>query len=183
KLGEPCYVCGEPIARVDYEEHTVYYCPDCQTRGRVLKDRRLSRLLRWRSLHELGRVADRLDLAWLELGEPAAETLDPAAAPALQHLLSLTRRRHSRDPTVVRVRLAANVTPGLECADDARHGRRPDLLRGGELSKCSRTAEDEHGECRKARCAEAGSRILAPDVTQGVDCRRVKTVGGLECLI
>ena len=46
KLGEPCYVCGEPIARVDYEEHTVYYCPDCQTRGRVLKDRRLSRLLR-----------------------------------------------------------------------------------------------------------------------------------------
>jgi formamidopyrimidine-DNA glycosylase len=46
KLGEPCYVCGMPIARVDYEEHTVYYCPDCQTGGRVLKDRRLSRLLR-----------------------------------------------------------------------------------------------------------------------------------------
>jgi len=46
KLGEPCYVCGTPIARVDYEEHTVYYCPRCQTGGRVLKDRRLSRLLR-----------------------------------------------------------------------------------------------------------------------------------------
>ena len=46
RLGEPCHVCGTPIARVDYEEHTVYYCPDCQTRGRVLKDRRLSRLLR-----------------------------------------------------------------------------------------------------------------------------------------
>jgi formamidopyrimidine-DNA glycosylase len=46
KLGEPCYVCGTPIARVDYEEHTVYYCPQCQTHGRVLKDRRLSRLLR-----------------------------------------------------------------------------------------------------------------------------------------
>jgi formamidopyrimidine-DNA glycosylase len=46
KLGEACYVCGTPIARVDYEEHTVYYCPDCQTSGRVLKDRRLSRLLR-----------------------------------------------------------------------------------------------------------------------------------------
>jgi formamidopyrimidine-DNA glycosylase len=45
-LGEPCYVCGAPIARVDYEEHTVYYCPQCQTGGRVLKDRRLSRLLR-----------------------------------------------------------------------------------------------------------------------------------------
>jgi formamidopyrimidine-DNA glycosylase len=46
KLGQPCYVCGTPIARVDYEEHTVYYCPQCQTGGRVLKDRRLSRLLR-----------------------------------------------------------------------------------------------------------------------------------------
>ncbi|MFL6034711.1 MAG: DNA-formamidopyrimidine glycosylase family protein [Gaiellaceae bacterium] len=46
KLREPCYVCGTPIARVDYEEHTVYYCPDCQTGGRMLKDRRMSRLLR-----------------------------------------------------------------------------------------------------------------------------------------
>ena len=46
KLGEPCYRCGSPIAQVDFEEHTIYYCPDCQTGGRVLKDRRLSRLLR-----------------------------------------------------------------------------------------------------------------------------------------
>jgi formamidopyrimidine-DNA glycosylase len=46
RLGEPCFVCGTPIARVDYEEHTIYYCPSCQTGGRVLKDRRLSRLLR-----------------------------------------------------------------------------------------------------------------------------------------
>jgi formamidopyrimidine-DNA glycosylase len=46
KLNEPCYVCGTPIARVDFEEHTIYYCPECQTGGRVLKDRRLSRLLR-----------------------------------------------------------------------------------------------------------------------------------------
>jgi formamidopyrimidine-DNA glycosylase len=46
KLREPCYVCGTPIAQVDFEEHTIYYCPTCQTGGRVLKDRRLSRLLR-----------------------------------------------------------------------------------------------------------------------------------------
>jgi formamidopyrimidine-DNA glycosylase len=46
KLGEPCYACGAPIAQVDFEEHTIYYCPECQTGGRVLKDRRLSRLLR-----------------------------------------------------------------------------------------------------------------------------------------
>jgi len=46
KLGEPCHVCGTPLARVDFEEHTIYYCPTCQTDGRTLKDRRLSRLLR-----------------------------------------------------------------------------------------------------------------------------------------
>ena len=46
RLGQPCPDCGTPIARVDYEEHTIYYCPRCQTGGRVLKDRRLSRLLR-----------------------------------------------------------------------------------------------------------------------------------------
>ena len=46
KLGEPCHVCGTPLARIDFEEHTIYYCPVCQTGGRVLKDRRLSRLLR-----------------------------------------------------------------------------------------------------------------------------------------
>jgi formamidopyrimidine-DNA glycosylase len=46
RLGEPCHVCGDPLQRVDYDEHTIYYCPECQTGGRVLKDRRMSRLLR-----------------------------------------------------------------------------------------------------------------------------------------
>ncbi len=51
RLGEPCphghdASNGGPIHQVDYEEHTVFYCPACQTGGRVLKDRRLSRLLR-----------------------------------------------------------------------------------------------------------------------------------------
>jgi formamidopyrimidine-DNA glycosylase len=46
KLGEPCPRCGTPIAQVDFEEHTIFYCPECQTEGRTLKDRRMSRLLR-----------------------------------------------------------------------------------------------------------------------------------------
>jgi len=46
RLGQPCHVCEAPLARVDFEEHTIFYCPPCQTEGRVLKDRRLSRLLR-----------------------------------------------------------------------------------------------------------------------------------------
>jgi formamidopyrimidine-DNA glycosylase len=46
RLSEPCPQCGTPLARVDFEEHTIYYCPSCQTEGRILKDRRLSKLLR-----------------------------------------------------------------------------------------------------------------------------------------
>jgi formamidopyrimidine-DNA glycosylase len=44
--GEPCPRCGETLHRVDFEEHTITYCAACQTAGRILKDRRLSRLLR-----------------------------------------------------------------------------------------------------------------------------------------
>ena len=46
RLGEPCARCGDAIRRVSFDEHTVFYCPTCQTGGRVLADRRLSRLLR-----------------------------------------------------------------------------------------------------------------------------------------
>jgi formamidopyrimidine-DNA glycosylase len=46
RLGEPCPNCGTPLAQVDFEEHTIFYCPTCQTDGRTLKDRRMSRLLR-----------------------------------------------------------------------------------------------------------------------------------------
>ena len=45
-LGEPCHRCSTPIAQVDFDEHTIFYCPACQTEGRLLKDRRLSRLLK-----------------------------------------------------------------------------------------------------------------------------------------
>jgi formamidopyrimidine-DNA glycosylase len=45
-FGEPCPGCGETLRRVDFEEHTITYCPAEQTGGRILKDRRLSRLLR-----------------------------------------------------------------------------------------------------------------------------------------
>jgi len=46
RFGEPCSRCGGTLRRVDFEEHTITYCPDCQTGGRILQDRRLSRLLR-----------------------------------------------------------------------------------------------------------------------------------------
>ncbi|MGZ8625179.1 MAG: DNA-formamidopyrimidine glycosylase family protein [Actinomycetota bacterium] len=46
RAGEPCPVCGDDLRRVSYESHEVVYCPTCQTGGKVLADRRLSRLLR-----------------------------------------------------------------------------------------------------------------------------------------
>jgi formamidopyrimidine-DNA glycosylase len=46
RAGEPCPVCGADLRRVSYESHEVVYCPDCQTGGKVLADRRMSRLLR-----------------------------------------------------------------------------------------------------------------------------------------
>ena len=44
--GEPCPRCGTTIEAVYFAEHQTNYCPACQTGGRVLKDRRLSRLLK-----------------------------------------------------------------------------------------------------------------------------------------
>jgi formamidopyrimidine-DNA glycosylase len=44
--GEPCPRCGTRIEEVHYEDYVIGYCPACQTGGRVLKDRRLSRLLK-----------------------------------------------------------------------------------------------------------------------------------------
>src|SRR5271165_179613 len=44
--GEPCPRCGARLEAVHFEDYVIAYCPACQTEGRVLKDRRLSRLLR-----------------------------------------------------------------------------------------------------------------------------------------
>jgi formamidopyrimidine-DNA glycosylase len=46
RAGEPCPRCGADLRRVSYESHEVAYCPTCQTGGKVLADRRLSRLIR-----------------------------------------------------------------------------------------------------------------------------------------
>jgi formamidopyrimidine-DNA glycosylase len=46
RYGSPCPVCGDDLRRVSYESHEVAYCPTCQTGGKVLADRRLSRLIR-----------------------------------------------------------------------------------------------------------------------------------------
>ncbi|HMJ94237.1 MAG TPA: zinc finger domain-containing protein, partial [Thermoleophilaceae bacterium] len=44
--GQPCPRCGTTLEAVHFEDYVIAYCPACQTDGRVLKDRRLSRLLK-----------------------------------------------------------------------------------------------------------------------------------------
>ena len=46
RWGQPCPRCGADLRRVSYESHEVTYCPACQTGGKILADRRLSRLIR-----------------------------------------------------------------------------------------------------------------------------------------
>jgi formamidopyrimidine-DNA glycosylase len=44
--GQPCPRCGDRLEAVFYEDYVMCYCPTCQTEGKLLKDRRLSRLLK-----------------------------------------------------------------------------------------------------------------------------------------
>jgi len=56
RFKKPCPVCGAPVQRIRYAENETNYCPRCQTGGKVLADRSLSRLLKddWpRTLEEL----------------------------------------------------------------------------------------------------------------------------------
>jgi formamidopyrimidine-DNA glycosylase len=62
RYGRPCPVCGSPVQRIVYAKNETNYCPTCQTGGKLLADRALSRLLksdRPRSLQELDRLRSR----------------------------------------------------------------------------------------------------------------------------
>jgi len=59
RYGQPCPVCGTAVQRIRYAENETNYCPRCQTGGRVLADRSLSRLLKddWpKSVEELEKL-------------------------------------------------------------------------------------------------------------------------------
>jgi formamidopyrimidine-DNA glycosylase len=63
RFGQPCPRCGTPVQRIVHGEHEVNYCPTCQTEGRLLADRALSKLLKddWpKTLDELERRRGKL---------------------------------------------------------------------------------------------------------------------------
>lgn len=87
KYGQPCPVCGTKVQRIVYADNEANYCPTCQTEGRLLADRSLSRLLKedWpRSLEELEeRKAQRVAPSPPAAGPAAAGPVPSAAvAPA-----------------------------------------------------------------------------------------------------
>lgn len=62
KYGQPCPACGSPVQRIVYAENEANYCPVCQTGGKVLADRSLSRLLKndWpKTIEDLERLRPR----------------------------------------------------------------------------------------------------------------------------
>src|SRR5439155_4443757 len=74
RFGQPCPACGTTVRRIVYAENETNYCPRCQTGGKVLADRALSRLLKddWpktiEELEERGDVREGEPLAASRLG-------------------------------------------------------------------------------------------------------------------
>jgi formamidopyrimidine-DNA glycosylase len=63
RFGKPCPTCGSPVQRIVYSENECNYCPICQTGGKILVDRALSRILKrdWpRTLDELEELQSRM---------------------------------------------------------------------------------------------------------------------------
>jgi formamidopyrimidine-DNA glycosylase len=46
RTGQPCPICGDTVREVSFADSSLQYCPTCQTGGKPLADRRLSKLLR-----------------------------------------------------------------------------------------------------------------------------------------
>ena len=67
RYGQPCPVCGTPVQRVLYADSESNYCPTCQTEGRLLADRVLSRLLK----QDWPKTLEELEARKVELGGKA----------------------------------------------------------------------------------------------------------------
>lgn len=71
KYGKPCPRCGKPVQRIRYADNESNYCPTCQTEGKLLADRSLSRLLK----SDWPKTLDELEAR--KRGEPPAKKASP----------------------------------------------------------------------------------------------------------
>lgn len=76
KYGQPCPVCGTKVQRIVYADNEANYCPTCQTEGRLLADRSLSRLLKADWPKTLEELEDRRAAA-----APRGATVPPSVPP------------------------------------------------------------------------------------------------------
>ena len=121
-----------------------------------------------------------LDVARRKPVQQRREVRHPALAPTLHDSSSFRRRLETVHTTVVRVAGAADEARRLEPLHDARHRRRPDLLRRCELPERARTAEYQHRESGELSRRDSGFRIFPAHVAQSVDGRRVEAVRGID---
>jgi formamidopyrimidine-DNA glycosylase len=81
KFGKPCPACGTPVQRIVYADNETNYCPTCQTGGKLLADRSLSRLLHGDWPKSLEEMEERKDAAREDGPPPAAvKTRRPSGA-------------------------------------------------------------------------------------------------------
>src|SRR5207247_1997249 len=70
RFGKPCPVCGAAVQRIVYADNETNYCPRCQTGGKVLADRSLSRLLK----DDWPRSIEEWELAKSQSANPSSES-------------------------------------------------------------------------------------------------------------
>lgn len=75
KYGKPCPRCGKPVQRIRYADNESNYCPTCQTEGKLLADRSLSRLMRG----EWPKTLEELEAKKAQSREAIAPSADPGA--------------------------------------------------------------------------------------------------------
>jgi formamidopyrimidine-DNA glycosylase len=76
KYRQPCPVCGKPVQRIRYAENETNYCAVCQTGGKLLADRALSRLLHGDWPKSLDEMDERKELARAQMKDDAADEIE-----------------------------------------------------------------------------------------------------------
>lgn len=130
RYGEPCPRCGDKILRIRYADNETNYCARCQTGGKVLADRSLSRLLGadWpRTLDELEVLKRRYAQAPLEDERPSIklsnakkERCRVAGRTKGEYNLAMPEPRQKLNPTEVLERLQIRLRRRIEALEGMR---------------------------------------------------------------